>query len=82
MDNWDKKKSHQNVYGTFVHKSDAQSFVHKVESEITQNKYKDISEVATTTFKIALNRYIREKIRKKTIPAPNTPIKLKEVVTL
>ena len=49
-----RRKGHRNVYGTFVHKSDARSFVHKVESEITQNKYKDISEAATTTFKVAL----------------------------
>ena len=61
-----RRKGHRNVYGTFVHKSDARSFVHKVESEITQNKYKDISEAATTTFKVALHRYIREKIENKT----------------
>ena len=42
-----RRKSHRNVYGTFIH---------KVESEITQNKYKDISEAATITFKIALHR--------------------------
>ena len=65
------------VYGTFFYKSDARSFVHKVESEITQNKYKDISEAATTTFKIALHRYIRKKIGKKTILAPKMHIKLK-----
>ena len=52
-----RRKGHRNVYGTFVHKSDARSFVHKVESEITQNKYKDISEAATTTFKVALQHY-------------------------
>jgi len=60
-----RRKGHRNVYGTFVHKSDARSFVHKVESEITQNKYKDISKAATTTFKVALHRYIREKIENK-----------------
>ena len=60
-----RRKGHRNVYRTFVHKSDARSFVHKVESEITQNKYKDISEAATTTFKVALHRYIREKLENK-----------------
>ena len=72
-----RRKSHQNVYGTFFYKSDARSFVYKVESKITQNKYKDISEAATTTFKIALHRYIRKKIGKKTILAPKMHIKLK-----
>ena len=42
-----RRKKHQNVYGTFVH---------KVEGEIIQNKYKDISEAATITFNIALHR--------------------------
>ena len=60
-----RRKGHRNVYGTFVHKSDARSFVHKVESEITQNNYKDIFEAATTTFKVALHRYIRGKIENK-----------------
>jgi len=67
-----RRKGHRNVYGTFVHKSDARSFVHKVESEITQNKYKDISEAATTTFKVALHRYIREKIENKTEMSNNS----------
>ena len=67
-----RRKGHRSVYGTFVHKSDARSFVHKVESEITQNKYKDISEAATTTFKVALHRYIREKIENKTEMSNNS----------
>ena len=53
-----RRRGHRNIYGTFVHKSDARRFVNKVESDITQKKYKDLSEAATTTFKVALHRYI------------------------
>jgi len=60
-----RRKSHRNVYQTFDLKSDAQCFIHKIESEIQQRKYKDISEAANTTFKVALHRYIREKIENK-----------------
>jgi integrase len=57
-----RRKGHRNVYQTFVQKSDARSFINKVENEMQQQKYKDISEAANTTFKVALHRYIREKL--------------------
>ena len=60
-----RRKGHRNIYKTFTLKSDAQSFVHKVESDIQQSRYKDVSEAANTTFKVALHRYIREKIANK-----------------
>jgi len=59
-----RRKGHRNVYQTFVQKSDARSFINKVENEMQQQKYKDISEAANTTFKVALHRYIREKLNK------------------
>ncbi len=60
-----RKKSIRPVYQTFDLKSDARSFISKVESDIQQRKYKDVSEAANTTFKVALHRYIREKIENK-----------------
>jgi hypothetical protein len=60
-----RRKGHRKVYGTFVQKSDARSFINKTESDIQQKKFKDISEAANTTFKVALHRYIREKIENK-----------------
>ena len=60
-----RRKGHRNVYATFVQKSDARGFINKVENEIQQQKYKDISEAANTTFKVVLHRYIREKIENK-----------------
>ncbi len=60
-----RRKGHRKVYGTFVQKSDARSFINKTESDIQQKKFKDISEAANTTFKVALQRYIREKIENK-----------------
>ena len=43
-----RRKGHRNVYQTFVQKSDARGFINKVENEIQQQKYKDISEAANT----------------------------------
>jgi len=60
-----RRKGYRNIYKTFTLKSDAQSFVHKVESDIQQSRYKDVSEAANITFKVALHRYIREKIANK-----------------
>ena len=60
-----RRKGHRKVYQTFVQKSDARGFINKVENEIQQQKYKDISEAANTTFKVALHRYIREKLTDK-----------------
>jgi len=60
-----RRKGVRSIYQTFNNKSDARSFINKVESEIQQQKYKDISEAANTTFKVVLHRYIREKIENK-----------------
>jgi len=60
-----RKKSIRPVYQTFDLKSDARSFISKVESDIQQRKYKDVTEAANTTFKVVLHRYIREKIENK-----------------
>jgi len=60
-----RRKGHRNVYQTFVQKSDARGFINKVESDIQQRKYKDVSEAANTTFKVVLHRYVREKIENK-----------------
>ena len=43
-----RRKGHRNVYATFVQKSDSRGFINKVENEIQQQKYKDISEAANT----------------------------------
>ena len=68
-----RKKSIRPVYQTFDLKSDARSFISKVESDIQQRKYKDVSEAANTTFKVVLHRYIREKIEK-----PKRQVKLEQ----
>ena len=60
-----RHRGQRGVYETFDLKSDAQSFINKVESEIQQRKYKDISEASNTSFKTVLNRYLREKIKDK-----------------
>jgi hypothetical protein len=60
-----RKKGVRSIYQTFTNKSDARSFIGKTESDIEQQKYKDISEAANTTFKVVLHRYIREKIENK-----------------
>jgi hypothetical protein len=60
-----RKRGVRPIYETFDLKSDAQSFINKVESEIQQKKYKDISEASNTSFKTVLNRYLREKIKNK-----------------
>ena len=60
-----RRKGVRPIYQTFNNKSDARNFVSKVESDIQQQKYKDISEAANTTFKVVLHRYIREKIENK-----------------
>ena len=59
-----RRKGHRKVYATFVQKSDARGFINKVKNEIQQQKYKDTSEAANTTFKVVLHRYIREIIIK------------------
>ena len=43
-----RRKSHRGIYETFDKISDARSFINKVESEIQQSKFKDISEAANT----------------------------------
>ena len=60
-----RKRGMRPVYETFDKKSDAQSFINKVESEIQQKKYKDISEAANTSLRTVLHRYIREKLKNK-----------------
>ncbi len=58
-----RRKGHRGIYETFDKISDARSFINKVESDIVQQKYKDISEAANTTLRTVLHRYIREKLR-------------------
>ena len=53
------------IYETFNKKSDALRFINKVESEIQQKKYKDISESSKTSLRLVLHRYIREKLKNK-----------------
>ena len=53
------------IYETFDKKSDALRFINKVESEIQQKRYKDISEASKTSLRLVLHRYIREKIKNK-----------------
>ena len=53
------------IYETFDKKSDALRFINKVESEIQQRRYKDISEASKTSLRVVLHRYIREKIANK-----------------
>ena len=60
-----RKRGVRAIYETFDLKSDAQSFINKVGSEIQQRKYKDISEASNTSFKTVLHRYLREKIKDK-----------------
>ena len=60
-----RRRGQRDIYETFDKKSDAQSFINKVESEIQQKKYKDISEASNTSFKTVLNRYLREKVKDK-----------------
>jgi|TARA_R110000824_G_scaffold7065_1_gene32269 integrase len=61
-----RRKGHRAIYESFEQKSDARSFINKTESEIQQNKFKDISEAANTTLRTVLHRYIREKLKTKT----------------
>ena len=60
-----RRKGHRKIYATFVQKSDARSFINKVENDIQQLKYKDISEAANTSLRTILHRYIREKLKDK-----------------
>ena len=60
-----RRKGHRGIYETFDKISDARSFINKVESDIVQQKYKDISEAANTTLRTVLHRYIREKLQNK-----------------
>ena len=59
-----RRKGHRAIYETFDKISDARSFVNKVESDIQQMKYKDISEAANTSLRTILHRYIREKLQR------------------
>ena len=60
-----RKKGHRHIYEIFDKLSDARSFINKVESEIQQKKFKDISEAANTSLRTVLHRYIREKLQNK-----------------
>ena len=60
-----RKKGHRHIYEIFNKLSDARSFINKVESDIQQMKYKDISEAANTSLRTVLHRYIREKLQNK-----------------
>jgi len=60
-----RRKGHRPIYETFDKISDARSFINKVESDIVQQKYKDISEAANTSLRTILHRYIREKLKDK-----------------
>ncbi len=60
-----RRKGHRGIYETFDKISDARSFINKVESDIQQKKYRDISEAANTSLRTVLHRYIREKLQHK-----------------
>ena len=60
-----RRKGHRGIYETFDKISDARSFINKVESEIQQKKFKDISEATNTSLRTVLHRYIREKLQNK-----------------
>ena len=60
-----RRKGHRGIYETFDKISDARSFINKVESEIQQKKFKDISEANNTSLRVVLHRYIREKLQHK-----------------
>lgn len=60
-----RRKGHRHIYEIFDKLSDARSFINKVESDIQQKKFKDISEAANTSLRIVLHRYIREKLQHK-----------------
>ena len=60
-----RKKGHRHIYEIFDKLSDARSFINRVESEIQQKKFKDISEAANTSLRTVLHRYIREKLQNK-----------------
>jgi len=52
-----RKRGVRTIYETFDLKSNAQSFINKVESGIQQRKYKDISEEAAGTVRL-VNLYL------------------------
>ena len=58
-----RRKEHRPIYETFNKISDARGFINKVESDIQQQKYKDISEATNTSLRTVLHRYIREKLQ-------------------
>ena len=60
-----RRKGHRPIYETFDKISDAHSFINKVESDIQQKKFKDISEANNTSLRTVLHRYIREKLQNK-----------------
>mgnify|MGYP006997646408 CR=1 FL=1 len=59
------RKGHWPIYETFDKISDAPSFINKVESDIQQRKFKDISEAANTSLRTVLHRCVREKLQHK-----------------
>ena len=61
-----RRKGHRAIYETFDKKSDALSYIAKIESDIQQKKFRDISEANNTTLRTTLHRYIREKLLDKT----------------
>ena len=55
----------QQIYKTFIKKSDALRFMNETETQIQTNRYRDISEASKTTLKIVIQRYVREIIKDK-----------------
>ena len=60
-----RRKGHRHIYEIFNKLSDARSFINKVESDIQQKEFKDISEANNTSLRVVLHRYIREKLQHK-----------------
>ena len=55
----------QQIYKTFIKKSDALRFINETETLIQTNRYRNISEASKTTLKIVIQRYVREIIKDK-----------------
>jgi integrase len=60
-----KKSRGHKIYETFTKKTDALRFIHETETQIQQNKYRDLSEASKTSLKVVLHRYVREIIKDK-----------------
>ena len=60
-----RRKGHRGIYETFDKISDARSFINKVESEIQQKKFKDISEANNTSLRIVLHKQDKKRERSK-----------------